>query len=249
MTTQPRAIPSISPPTMAACMTIGRHSAPVLLCGLLVLGAGCAAFAPPIRGDSIAVAAPGGRTEATLHGLRVQGGAWQGDLRVPVRGQTDDVEIGVFGHKVPGDGIEGFTMASVGWRHREALSQALQLSAAAGGGLGVGGHGQGWPEGAIEWAAGGYLDVGLAYAVRDWVRPYAMARLQHSVGLSSPDDPNQADAVLPRAPSTTWATAALGLRLDFGPALIGVGWNWSSGFTPDDRFDFSGFTFSAGMGF
>ncbi len=226
-----------------------RRTALGSLCALLALASGCAAFAPPIRGDSLAVAAPGGRTEATVHGLRVQGGAWQGDLRLPMRGVTDDLEIGFFGHNVPGEGTEGFTMASVGWRHREALSLALQLSAAAGGGLGVGGHGQGWPEGAIEWAAGGYLDVGLAYALRGWVRPYAMARLQHTVGLSSPNDPQHAGAELPRAPSTSWATAALGVRADFGPALVGLGWGWTRGFTPDDRLDFSGLSVSAGMGF
>ena len=215
----------------------------------LALAAGCGApFAPPMRGSTMGVAAPGGSSEAAFHGILTQQGAWEAELRVPLTA-TDDVEVAVFGHELPGDNEEAFAIPSVGWRHRVAVHPKVQLATGLGGGLGLGGHGPNWPETAVHLAGGAYIDGGATWIPLQWLRLYTMVRMQQSFGLTSPSDPDRPGERLERAPPTAWVSAAFGSRVDVGSAFLGAGVQWSWAYTSTERLNVSGLTASAGWRF
>lgn len=220
-----------------------------LLVAFAALLAGCGApFAPPMRGSTMGVAAPGGHTEAAVHGVMTQQGAWEAELRVPL-GSNDDVEVSAFGHELPGDDEESFLLPSVGWRHRVPLRPDVQLSTGLGAGLGLGGHGPNWPKDAVHLAGGGYVDGGATWIPLSWLRVYGMVRAQQSIGLTSPMDPEHPGERLERAPPTAWVSAALGTRVDVATAFFGLGAQWAWAYTGSERLDVSGLTASAGWRF
>jgi len=216
---------------------------------MVAFAAGCGApFAPPMRGSTMGVAALGAQTEGAFHGVLTRQGAWEAELRVPL-GSQDDLEVSIFGHEIAGDNEEAFTMPAVGWRHRVPVLPTLQLATGVGAGLGLGGHGRDWPEGAVHLAGGGYLDGGATWIPLQWLRLYSMVRLQQSFGLTSPIDPERPDQRLERAPPTSWVSLALGSRFDVGTAFFGAGVQWSWAYAAQERIDASGLTVSAGWRF